>query len=87
MKYKSVISTLMVFVTIALSYYIKSITRLYRMFIVIDESTPQSTIDTLNTIIKHQNILWILLGILIVGIVFLLVVEFQSIKRYLKNMY
>jgi len=88
MNLKSVIAAILLIVTIVLSFLFYKVSKLYRMFIFIDENTPQSSIDRLAQISKYQNIVWILVAILAIGLISIIVLQYkEKVRKYLVNMY
>jgi len=88
MNLKSVIAAILLVVTIVLSSLFYKVSRLYRMFIFIDENAPQSSIDRLAQISKYQNIVWILVAILAIGLISIIVLQYkEKVRKYLVNMY
>ena len=88
MNLKSVIAAILLIVTIVLSFLFYKVSKLYRMFIFIDENAPQSSIDRLAQISKYQNIVWILVAILAIGLISIIVLQYkEKVRKYLVNMY
>ncbi len=86
MRLKSAIISILMIITIAMGYILNVLLKLYRVSIVIDADSTPSEIKRFSNIIKYQNITWVLIAAMILGLIALLCIENKNkITAFIKN--
>ena len=86
MKLKSFIISILILITIAVGYIVSLLIKEYRVYVFISTETTPSEIERLGTMMKYQNLIWVFLAVIILGLISLIVIENKDkIQGYLKK--
>lgn len=75
MRLKSFIILILLLVSVSMGYILKTILKTYRIFVFIDVNSKPADIERLQVILRYQNIIWLLLTIIIIGLIILFYIE------------
>lgn len=86
MKLKLILTSLLMLITITMSYFLRLLLRIYRIYAFIGPHLTPKDLENLQTIIRYQNIIWILIFIIIAGLIALICIDNKTrISRLLRK--